>query len=372
MKKYIKDDEIWRLYIDRERQYLGKDAFEDEKGYMKGMLEAHKHMLSTLEKKLTPEYIQTLRAIAINQVESLVSNNTAFRDKETGAVYGLTNSASSSEGIKEFIKNQYTDPKYPYNLKECLEKSYLIRGLYPLPKPSSKGDIFKQMSKDTKYEQYKITPEDINGLTTEEQQIYKKAMEGRRDNEKTALQRASAQTIVDYIEARIFLGKIIKDNLLDDLCNDIYDERPTLIADISDNIEARAGEIIEDYYKEKEAANDPDKKLTAIVNLVQRLEQLHPFGDANCRTFCMLLLNRELLNNQMDPAMVKDPNNFDMQSKSELIDLVKEGQEHMKQYQPENEHTHEVTKSFKSQISSMKVQAESDDSEATLRGPGSS
>ena len=66
--------------------------------------------------------------------------------------------------------------------------------------------------------------------------------------------------------------------------------------------------------------------LENIVLMTQKLERLHPFSDGNCRTFCMLLLNRELIRNKLPPCLLTNPNDFDGLSQSEMINEVLAGQ----------------------------------------------
>ena len=67
-------------------------------------------------------------------------------------------------------------------------------------------------------------------------------------------------------------------------------------------------------------------RLENIVTMIQKLERLHPFSDGNCRTFCMLLLNRELIRNKLPPCLLTNPNDFDGLSQSEMINEVLAGQ----------------------------------------------
>lgn len=81
-----------------------------------------------------------------------------------------------------------------------------------------------------------------------------------------------------------------------------------------------------DTYEEKIAqADDPLIKLMIIINFIQSCEQLHPFKDGNCRTFCMLLLNHLLMKNGFPPAILDDPNQFDLYGKNELLHSVLNG-----------------------------------------------
>src|SRR5690606_5892673 len=47
-----------------------------------------------------------------------------------------------------------------------------------------------------------------------------------------------------------------------------------------------------------------EKKVDALVKMICKLERLHPFRDANCRTFCMILLYRECLKMNIMPPLL--------------------------------------------------------------------
>jgi|GEM_PF-5924496 len=66
-------------------------------------------------------------------------------------------------------------------------------------------------------------------------------------------------------------------------------------------------------------------KLKAIIRFIITLERMHVFPDANCRTFCVLLLNRELIKNQFSPVILEDPNRFDGYSVDEMVIEVLNG-----------------------------------------------
>lgn len=76
--------------------------------------------------------------------------------------------------------------------------------------------------------------------------------------------------------------------------------------------------VIEDYNEQISTAED-NKKLEIIIDLVYKLEHLHPFNDANIRTFAILLLTRLLIQHGFPPPTFKDPNIFDAYSKKELL-----------------------------------------------------
>lgn len=74
-------------------------------------------------------------------------------------------------------------------------------------------------------------------------------------------------------------------------------------------------------------------KVRAMIQLVQDLDQIHPFYDGNIRTFAVLLLNRLLISERMDPCCFTDPNCIDCLSVEELVDKLREGQEHFRSLQ---------------------------------------
>ena len=85
--------------------------------------------------------------------------------------------------------------------------------------------------------------------------------------------------------------------------------------------------FLQEYYTNIKDAKDEDSKIKCIVKLCQNLDQLHPFTDGNIRLFGMLLLNYLLIQNQISPCVLTDPNCLDLLSIDELLLKVKEGQE---------------------------------------------
>lgn len=77
----------------------------------------------------------------------------------------------------------------------------------------------------------------------------------------------------------------------------------------------------------------PEHKLQHMVQLCQELERLHPFGDGNCRTFGVLLLNNLLARHDMPLTMMDDPNALDGFSLAECVAKVVEGQRCVAQWQ---------------------------------------
>ena len=68
-----------------------------------------------------------------------------------------------------------------------------------------------------------------------------------------------------------------------------------------------------------------DEYLDEIINLVTALERLHLFYDANGRTFCTVLLNRELVKSGHSPVILDNPNMFDGCCPGTIKEKIKEG-----------------------------------------------
>ena len=90
----------------------------------------------------------------------------------------------------------------------------------------------------------------------------------------------------------------------------------------SNDITIKVNSIIEKYNDRIARATTPKKKLYCIIRLCSDLERAHPFDDANCRTICIFLLNRELMRNDFSPVILEDPNRFDGYSKRELFNEI--------------------------------------------------
>lgn len=85
-------------------------------------------------------------------------------------------------------------------------------------------------------------------------------------------------------------------------------------------------QLITVFYNEPKESEQ--EKLLAIARLVQDLDQLHPFYDGNIRVFGILLLNRLLIDLDLSPTCLEDPNCLDCLSLEEIVNEIKIGQEH--------------------------------------------
>lgn len=103
------------------------------------------------------------------------------------------------------------------------------------------------------------------------------------------------------------------------------------IAPRSGSLEHELKLALEKYNTNIKLAKTDDQKLLAITTLIWECDHIHPFADANIRTFAILLLNRLLLQNGFPPATFTDPNVFDGHSKQELVGVVKQAIENTNQ-----------------------------------------
>lgn len=96
-------------------------------------------------------------------------------------------------------------------------------------------------------------------------------------------------------------------------------------------IPALIKKITESYNREIREAKNDDEKIEIIANHVKQYELLHPFHDANGRTFVNVLLNILLMQNGMPPATFDESNVFDAYSTKELVDVIKNAIKNTKQ-----------------------------------------
>ncbi|MFI4938414.1 MAG: hypothetical protein ACHQJ6_07905 [Candidatus Berkiellales bacterium] len=83
--------------------------------------------------------------------------------------------------------------------------------------------------------------------------------------------------------------------------------------------------ILEDYHDELGQAKTNSEKVQAIVKMITLLERAHPFNDANCRSFCMIILLLELLKAKILPPILDNPNQFDGYTIEQMCQKVQEG-----------------------------------------------
>lgn len=89
-----------------------------------------------------------------------------------------------------------------------------------------------------------------------------------------------------------------------------------------DGLVSRIDQILTEYERKMSLASTKEQKLHLIVENIAHLERIHPFWDANCRTLCVMVLNKELIRHGFPPVILEDPNRFDCFSANELMNEV--------------------------------------------------
>ena len=92
---------------------------------------------------------------------------------------------------------------------------------------------------------------------------------------------------------------------------------------------------IQTYQNAIGAANNEDDRLDAIIDCCRALGQIHPFKDANGRVLMFGVLNKLLLENQLNPTILNDQGLMIGLSRGDLRTRIREGQvavENLKQH----------------------------------------
>lgn len=133
-----------------------------------------------------------------------------------------------------------------------------------------------------------------------------------------------------FMQERIQRARSVKqkvNHLYDCVTNDAFQLLYSSTETSRESLTTKATGFIDKYHSAISQSYSPLDKLSSIVVLIQSLEQLHMFYDANCRTLCMLLLNHLLLMNGLPLCIQFNPNRFDMCSHHELVQSVIQGME---------------------------------------------
>lgn len=88
--------------------------------------------------------------------------------------------------------------------------------------------------------------------------------------------------------------------------------------------------IVDEYNQQIHTLNQEDK-LYFIIDIVKRLDRLHPFVDGNIRVFVTVLLNHLLMLHDFYPTIFEEPSIFDAYTTKEIMEEVLKGQKLVKQ-----------------------------------------
>jgi hypothetical protein len=260
---------FWRLLYDANRQEAeGPLGFDDSKdnpeyGYMRSMFNAFNFMLETISDPITAEYFDRLRQKAIEF-------NLYFHPGLIKSSFEQDRSQGSSFGIG-------TLPGIGPNIS--------LDGLRGLIAKWKAGDDYIHIVK--------------SGYGGDKSETYN-------------------------------VKNIPSDDKIEPLIKRILSERGwRIVLPVTDMklVKARINTIIDDYQRKILLAENERDKIRLIAICIQELEVTHPFPDGNCRTFCLLALNKLLIQNGLTPSLIENPNQFDAYSIEELCDQIILGQQ---------------------------------------------
>ncbi|EKD53931.1 MAG: hypothetical protein ACD_60C00139G0006 [uncultured bacterium] len=312
-------EEHWRFFIDGvlQEEDFGWIKFEErEAGYLAPLVKQFQRLLKDKEfqtEKLTPGFVKKLHKNATEDVINLIYDHPAavpriqgeFRqDPHAGFEMHVDN--SSALGIAELtntIKTQ--DPAISPNRMAILGQIKFPDRLIS-PGFTKKLDTFTQYKKDKKNTvySYENAEKDIPDFKLESIGIIWISNKNKIEND-------TASSIFNLIKNNYYNRQ-----------NKVWFYSFNQSDKVAESLEKDTAEIIEVYEEIISKVKTPLKKLMCIVTFIHLLEQLHPFIDANCRTFCMLLYYHQLMRHNFLPPIQEDPNRFNGRAPIELIKLT--------------------------------------------------
>lgn len=266
---------FWRLFIDYNRQAeVGPMGFDNrEPGYLESMFRGFEFMLSTIGCQITPEYLFELHRASIMMAQT----------KLIAAVGGV-----SDDG-----EEKVTEVYQPFDLSlstEFVSFGLVINGATQNVTRNGLRELLEKLAAGADF--FAIQSWDVATLLIDKDHV--------------------SRPITDKYVEEVFL----KLGDAAHACQVMLSRRTNQV------LIGMINQILSNYYKKIETTDD---KVREIVILVHELELLHPFDDANCRTIVMLLLNKLLIEQELSPTVLTNPNRFDVFSIDELCKEVKDG-----------------------------------------------
>lgn len=300
-KDLIKHSEIWKLLIDAKDHPYGKNAYDEErtcayntngstikksfpgeKGYLKSMKKALEHMLNTLGQPMTSEEYFKLHDLAISEVQDKDVNKKGY-NKDQGYFY-----------ISNIL---------PYNASET--------GLREWQQKKTSVWISDILASDA-----------IEPITT----FFRSGIYKYNESQRPLLP-LSIEYLTENFDLTINSERLI-------FVPNHFPSPPHLL----DTVFIEYYKMIDELNKtgtfpgcKNEDASLEDKKLEIIARICQNLDQMHLFADGNIRTIGFLLLNKFLIENDLSPTIMYDPNMLDLRSIQKIIDEIKKGQTYFQQ-----------------------------------------
>lgn len=252
---------VWRLLIDSNRQdEKGPKGFDEkEPGYLENMQAGLNFVLESIGEPLSAKYIQVLHDKCVKYTKVLEPDNTLSSFKS-----GYRVAVSEFSLISRGKNKNFTEKGLTEFLAKSKQDDYYCVAMSNIEQPTT-----KLTSENNTYDNIISLIEAGNSLVISIGNLNRKSPQQRKE------------------ELQNHLDKIVKQ-----------------------------------YEQDIKKAKNDEQKITAIVTCIHELEILHPFEDANCRTICVLLLTKLLIEQGLKPTIVKNPNRFDAFAVSELCDEV--------------------------------------------------
>ncbi len=253
-----------------------------EPGYIKGLYRAFQCIFETHE-RLSLDYVCKVHQVA---TDGVANTNHRLHDysKRGGKIrtnpeirFGLSRSNASEQGIYEILHRWSSTTKFQIIDWDIDQTT---------PAQLRAG----------------VTWEETDEVKDEYPEFYQQVLSAKNNEE---LAKALFQHIISE-RKHIYYASCQTDDI-----------RHKLITD--------ANTAIETYNTSIADAQTPLSQISAIALVINILEDIHMFDDANCRSVCMITLNNLLYNCGLPLAFINDPNRFDAKSHIELVETIIEG-----------------------------------------------
>lgn len=311
LKRYP-SEQYWRLFVDGEiaTKEGGVAAFHNrEPGCLEAMMQGFSQAIAhlqddTLSVDLISEIAKTCTQQVINFKRSNVSQGKSREGIIKSAFFRLNKDKVSTAGLTQFIE------QYEYALATGHPEhagALLLRTNFDSPVPYV--PLQKEVKAVAGFAFNNVTYHEktfINFVKTDDPTL----------SEEAARQKASTLSP----EQKAKLIQKTYETLATDQNND---PGYCYVAPEHDVVNEALALIVESYNKSITTCTTNQARLETIAKHTQHFERLHPFDDANGRTFVNCLLNWMLLREGFPPATFKDPNVFDLFSVAEITEKIK-------------------------------------------------
>jgi hypothetical protein len=294
---YVYLTDLCRVMLDHDYKHY----VNTEPGYGEAILKAYQKAFSTpKDGKITQDLIKNIHQTAMSFGSR--NNQDQYKDK-------LTNFTICFSENRDYKKEKHIHPYYnasPEGLKEYLcywkKQKGLNQALRFIKKDADKlrstNHIFLVSPYGLHFTKY--IPENNENIQTKDMTF--------KDGFNLICEMLDDCTFNCYMEPMLLIKK-----------NTIKETTKQLMED-----------VINQYNEGMKNALSSDEKLKEAVTFLQRVTQIHPFIDGNIRT-CYILLNKLLRDFDLPLTVLINPNRLDCCSLSEVISMVKQGQEHYQQ-----------------------------------------